>query len=1043
MWLGTTTGIIRLTSRGEPAELDVVGDVASLTDQRIQVMEKAGPDSVWVGTRNGLNRVDRSGHTIERILPETGDPHSLSSAYVATLATDQQGRLWVGTYSGGISVLEKRDASGKPRFRRIGFAEGLTYPNVSKILVDAQGNIWATNDGIVFVDSQTFAVRRLQFAEGVALQKYWGNSGAKTPNGELLFGATGGLTVIRPELLAPWQFHPPIAVTDIRIGGKNVKINRFNASTGLTPEPLVISPAANSVAVEFSALDYSAPERNQYQYRLEGFDDDWSLSDATRRLAAYTNLPPGDYRLRIRGSNRDGLWSEREVALPLHVLPPWYRTWWSYIGFCLLAAAAFWLTLKWRLRRVQLATKVLERTVFERTAALNQKTAELQIANVDLERAKGAAETATQAKSIFLANMSHEIRTPMNAVLGFADLGSKLVLPPKALDYFRKINRAGRNLLGILNDILDFSKIEAGKITLEAVPYKLSDVLSQIVDLFSMRAAQHGLELVVGMAPGVPENLIGDPLRLGQVLANLVNNALKFTHSGYIRLNVERIDSAEASDTRGRVRLRFAVDDSGVGMSKDQLSQLFQPFTQADASTARQYGGTGLGLTISERLVEQMGGKIEVTSEPGRGSRFFFELDFASARIPSSVRLVPAHLRGVKILIVDDNAQARELLETQLTSFRFIAVSVDSGEMAIRALASESFSLVLLDWMMPGLDGIDTARRIQANPGLADIPRIIMVTAFDREGIEAAAYEAGITAVLEKPVNPSSLLDAIVNSLDITTATPAQPAQPREAAPAEILRGVRVLVADDNLVNQELALEILGSAGAIADIAGSGAQAIQMVDGARYDAVLMDIQMPEMDGFEASLRIREKTQHRFLPIIAMTAHAYDVLHEQCLVAGMNDHISKPIDPDELIDVLRKHLRLTSNQSHVDRVTDVGLDLPNDLPGIDLQSALHRVNGNKSLLRRLLSLFATEHRRAKKMILETIESNELLKAANLVHSITGSAGNLSATRLHACAAALEDALRKENRKELPALISDFNGAFDQILTTASRIHSSTR
>ncbi|MBI4914067.1 MAG: response regulator [Acidobacteria bacterium] len=657
----------------------------------------------------------------------------------------------------------------------------------------------------------------------------------------------------------------------------------------------------------------------------------------------------------------------------------------------------------------------------------------------DVEEARAKAEEATRAKSEFLANMSHEIRTPMNAILGFAGLALKQELSPRLRDYLQKISTAGNNLLGIINDILDFSKIEAGRLELEAVPFELQDVLNQISDLFSQRSAEKELELLLHADSRVPGSLVGDPLRLGQVLVNLVGNALKFTREGYIRVGV-RLQQEDSE----RVLLRFSVEDTGIGLTAEQRSRLFQAFSQADTSTTRRFGGTGLGLTISQRLVARMGGEITVESEPGKGSTFAFTAAFGLPRekAPSALQ-APEDIRGLRVLVVDDSDAASEVLKAHLLAFGFGVETASSGEAALRRLGQERFDMVLMDWRMPGMDGIETARRIQADPRLARIPEVIMVTAYGREEVMKAAERTGIRSFLIKPVNPSLLLDAMMEALGKGKALAVSRPAAGEATAAERgLRGALVLVAEDNLVNQEVATEILRGAGVRVDIASTGVEAVHMVDQKRYDAVLMDIQMPEMDGYDATARIREKTAHRDLPIIAMTAHALGGYREECLAAGMNDYLTKPVDPEQLFQVLSQWITPRDREGEAPPEPPLASPplsmLPEVLPGIDLEAAMKRLGGNRALLEKLLGIFDRESAQAPQRIREALEREDWKSAEHLVHTLKGTSGNLSATDLHRACADLEAALRREETTALPALMKAVDVAFAPILATARKL-----
>ena len=493
------------------------------------------------------------------------------------------------------------------------------------------------------------------------------------------------------------------------------------------------------------------------------------------------------------------------------------------------------------------------------SAAYNSMTQQLKDSFAETQAAKEAAEEATRAKSEFLANMSHEIRTPMNAIMGMAHLALKTELTAKQYDYLKKIDISAKSLLGIINDILDFSKIEAGKLDMESVDFQLEDTLDNISTLVAIKTQEKGLELLFKTDPAVPRALIGDPLRLGQVLINLSNNAVKFTDSGEIVISTELIEKDER-----QVMIKFSVRDTGIGMTAEQAARLFQPFVQADSSMTRKYGGTGLGLTISKRLTEMMGGEIRVESQPGRGSTFIFSARFGLGKETAKKHLKPvSDMRGMKVLVVDDNATSRSILQEMLESFSFEVALAPSGEEGITELenasAGKPFELVIMDWKMPGMDGIEASKRIKNHQGLNKIPAIILVTAYGREEVMQQAGQVGLEGFLLKPVNPSILFDSIMQAFGEAVPETSRMAHrhEQEAEVLEHIRGAYVLLVEDNEINQQVAREILEGAGLVVALATNGQEAVNAVKENNYDAVLMDVQMPVMDGYTATRKIRE------------------------------------------------------------------------------------------------------------------------------------------------------------------------------------------
>ena len=634
-----------------------------------------------------------------------------------------------------------------------------------------------------------------------------------------------------------------------------------------------------------------------------------------------------------------------------------------------------------------------------------QKQAEL-----DQAHAKELAEEATRLKSDFLANMSHEIRTPMNVIMGMAHLALESGLEGRQRSYVEKIQTAAQGLLGIINDILDFSKIEAGRMHFEQVDFFLEDVLSGLVDQATLKAQEKGLELLFDIATNVPTALVGDPLRLGQVLNNLLSNALKFTERGEVTLCIR-----PEQESDGKVWLYFEVQDTGIGMSAEQISRLFRAFTQADSSTSRKYGGTGLGLTICQRLVQLMGGDIGVDSEPGIGSSFYFRAPFGLQKEQRQLIIGMDDLLGMPVLVVDDNATAREILTSMLTSLRF---QVDSAASAVQAIdkleqahaAGKPFRLVLMDWMMPGVDGVEALRRIRGDEQIADTPLFIMVTAYSRDELRECLGELEVQDVLVKPVTPSTLLDSILNAFGreaLARPRRREVAQEVEWAQRQ-LSGAHLLLVEDNLVNQEMTVEILGRAGIRVDVASNGAQALAMVVQRAYDGVLMDCQMPVMDGFEATQRIRQLPGMAQLPILAMTANAMAGDRQRCLDAGMNEHIAKPLDVGQLFITLSRWIKGHGVQSPV-VVPEPGPLVP-VIEGLELESALQRLAGDSALLRRLLERFCDSEQGSIARVRQALLAGERGEAERLVHSLKGLAGNIGARELAQRAGDLESMLR---------------------------------
>ncbi|TIH16545.1 sensor histidine kinase [Marinifilum sp. JC120] len=659
----------------------------------------------------------------------------------------------------------------------------------------------------------------------------------------------------------------------------------------------------------------------------------------------------------------------------------------------------------------------LQKKIHQSNKNLENSNRELKIINQELEIAKDDAEAASKSKSEFMANVSHEIRTPMNAIIGMADLTMETSLSGKQREFLKIIISSGKVLLRLINDILDFSKIEAGKLSLEEVNFNLHQLIHDISDLFVEQMVASQTELVIDIRPDVPQRIIGDPLRLRQVLVNITANAFKFTNKGEIIITVSA-DQINAN----KAEIVFAIKDTGIGIPKEVQPYLFEAFKQADGSTTRKYGGTGLGLSISKRIVDLMGGNIWFRSRAEEGSTFFFTITPDVAVEPSSVDFeVPQKLKNTPILVVDDNFAVRSVLVRYLKQFGFQPTSVPDAEQALKLIEENKdnqFKLVIIDLKLPGISGDEASIEIRKTYDTKELP-IMMITATEMNTAIAKAQNAQINRMMSKPLKQASLFNSIMEIFGYKAPKKdfTEPSQPIENE----FKGFRMLLVEDNPINQQVAEQILEPTGIEIVSAPNGAEAVKMVQESGYDIVLMDIQMPEMDGYEATEIIRNALSMKDLPIIAMTAHAMRGDKEKCLASGMDDYIPKPIDKEQMFSTIRTHLKQQKRLAQ-----PAALEAPQTPPNtdsddircheIDISDVLERIGGDMGILVSILRNFRDYNTEFSTDVQKLLQADQLKEAGDKAHTLKGSAANISAGQLAMAALDLEKACKSDLKKE---------------------------
>ena len=852
-------------------------DETTISSNGVSSIAAGGDGILWLGTfGNGLNRFDVEKNFFQRVMADPENENSLSHNAVTVLHYDSRGMLWVGTEISGFGKLENFNGeAGVARFENFSEDDGLASNAVWGIESDGRGKIWiSTSNGLSRFDPNTKSFKNYGPAHGLQSSEFTMGAYYKNTEGEIFFGGVNGFNAVDPRQLPPSPPPPPVVFTSF------LKLNRpVVLKTPIHQNPTIeLGYKDDVVSFEFAALDYTAPEKNRYRYMLEGFDEDWIDYGHLHRVT-FTDLDHGSYTLKVQGANYDGVWNEEGASIRIEVeAPPWLR-WWAWTIYSALFAAA----------------------IFGYVRIQKRKERRRE----ELQRAKDAAEAGSRAKDQFLANMSHELRTPLNGVIGMTSLLLSLPKSAKQNKYLETIRVSGEALITIVNDILDFSKIESEKLEIESVPFDLRACVEDALDVTLPAAVHKGLRLAYWIEEGTPEGLVGDPARVRQILINLLSNGIKFTEKGQVFMTVEAL---EVDDDGAEVH--FAVRDSGIGLPVDQLERLLEPFTQFDASITRRYGGTGLGLTICKRLTELMGGRIWAESVEGEGSTFHFTIRANVGEDLHRAYLYEPHtlLAGKRALVLDDNRTTKDLLRRQLTLWGLdVDVASSAGE-ALDLLESKDFDVAVLDRRVARLDGDRWAREMAELCEQHEVA-IVALADVEREDEDGARSEA-VAQVLNKPVKPTRLHEAVLQAVSGDAERPERtgswPPTPRLARPAKDLR---ILLAEDNLVNQDVALSLLEHLGYDADAVSNGREAVEAVEADSYDVVFMDLQMPEMDGFEATRRILERgsgqSSGQRPRIIAMTAHAMMGDRERCLDAGMDEYLAKPVQMEHLLAVLER------------------------------------------------------------------------------------------------------------------------------------------
>jgi len=1007
IWFATEGGATRYNGK----TMETFTTKTGLASNIIVTLFSDSQGAVWMGTLEG---------GVSRYLNDTitnyTSAQGLSGEIVWTIAEDSNNMMWFGTDGGGISCFDGKE------FTTINTNNGLVNNYVFSLVIDNQANVWvgtirglskiSISPAVTGQASCLDSLNIINFGklDGLKGLDFYTNAAFLDNKNRIWWGTQNALTMLdlNKHEIATNNISiriNSISINDIDINYRQLKLNEqvygdkrifFDKVTPFTNEPIGLSIPydQNHLTFRFSGTDFGATHQVLFQFKLAGLENQWNAL-STDKYADYRNISPGRYVFMLRAKNKAGQWSNT-LSFPFIVRHPWWQMWYAFAGYLLLLTLMVWLLIKWRVNILQKQKHALEKMVSERTKELHE--------------ALILAEQATVAKSQFIATISHEIRTPLNAIMGLTHLTLCTPLSEKQNDFLQKINRSAVTLLGLINDVLDFSKIEAGKMSIEHTAFDLEIVLNSVMISNQQTAAEKNLEFIIHVAPEMPSLLVGDPLRISQVITNLCNNALKFTNTGGVVLKIEKGKQISADE----FFLICTVSDTGIGIKKEQMAGLFDAFNQADNTITRQYGGTGLGLSICKLISEMMEGEIQVQSEFGQGSTFTFTGKLKSQPETLDIFEMPDELKQLEIMICSGSQATVAALTDHLVPFNFMITTTTSGEEALSMLENSSIELLIVDMKLPDMSGLDVIFTHRQNKGSSKL-KTILIAESEQGKTNLEQNIKGISAFLSKPFLPGVVREKILIAFGMNDSRIRK--QPQVQKTHDIydkLLGSRVLLAEDNEINREVVVELLGNIGIQTQIADNGEMACRLAREMSFDLILMDLHMPVLDGFQATIQIRKEGNNT--PVLAITAEALEGVQKKCRETGINGLISKPIDPADFYRQVSQWIVPKSSTHEINQQIDPQYDTEFSsftMDELDWKSGINRFGKNRELYLKMLAKFVSSNKHTCSRIRDLLLENDLKQAHLKIHSIKGEAGNLGLNRVMKMALEVEDSILEDN------------------------------